>query len=98
MYYFLHSCSPVFYLSTLAFVHADVCVCTIAAIVSLIFKFRVKHNNLQYKRHYLVIGSFVIQCISLLCIGGPCNNVPYSRKSWRELYLADSLFLLFGGI
>ena len=77
MYYFLHSCSPVFYLCTLAFVHADVCVCvcTIAAIVSLIFKFRVKHNNLQYKRHYLVIGSFVIQCISFLCIGGPYNNV-----------------------
>ena len=26
------------------------------------------------------------------------SEIPYSRKSWRELYLADSLFLLFGGI
>ena len=31
-------------------------------------------------------------------VGFLSTNIPYSRKSWRELYLADSLFLLFGGI
>ena len=40
-------------------------------------------------RQFIVIGDYVHMVH---------HSIPYSRKSWRELYLADSLFLLFGGI